>query len=168
MTEKPSSQTILRSAEFARMAGVSTDTLRHYERKNLLKPSRSRNGYREYTLQMLERVRLIRRAIAVGFSIDELQTILKARDRGDAPCLQVFRLAQEKLQALERQLQELENIRNDLRTILVDWDERLEKTTDHQPARLLEALANHQAVSLKSNPSVRRPSLKKIVRSKSK
>jgi MerR family transcriptional regulator, Zn(II)-responsive regulator of zntA len=150
------------------MAGVSTDTLRHYERKNLLKPGRSRNGYREYTLQMLERVRLIRRAISVGFTIDELQTILKARDRGDAPCRKVYKLAQEKLQAVEVQLQELEDVRKDLRSILMDWDERLGKVADNQPAKLLEALANHRAASLKSNPSVRRPSLKKFVRSKNK
>jgi DNA-binding transcriptional MerR regulator len=166
--EKPASQTILRSTEFARMAGVSTDTLRHYERKNLLKPNRSRNGYREYTAQMLERVQLIRRAISVGFTINELQTILKAKDRGDRPCRQVYMLAQEKLQTVERQLQELESVRDDLRSTLVDWGERLEKAADHQPARLLEALANGQSITLKNQPLIRRPSLKKFVRSKSK
>jgi DNA-binding transcriptional MerR regulator len=161
-----SSQSILRSKEFALLAGVSTDTLRHYERKNLLKPGRSRNGYREYTMHMLERVRLIRRAISVGFTIEELQAILKARDKGDAPCLQVYKLAQAKLAEVEEQLRELENVRDDLHTILLDWGERLVEASDQQPARLLEALANHQAATLKTYPAVHRPSLKKITRSK--
>jgi len=50
----------LRSGELARISGVSADTLRHYERKGLLKPRRAPNGYREYPRQAVERVRLIR------------------------------------------------------------------------------------------------------------
>jgi DNA-binding transcriptional MerR regulator len=168
VTEKDSLQSILRSAEFARMAGVSTDTLRHYERKGLLKPKRSRNGYREYTMQMLERVRLIRRAISVGFTIDELHSILKARDKGDAPCRQVHKMAQAKLEAVENQLRELENVRDDLRLIIADWNEKLAQVDEQQPARLLEALANRHSVTLKSNVSINKPSLKKIIRSKKK
>jgi MerR family copper efflux transcriptional regulator len=168
VTEKVSSQSILRSAEFARMAGVSTDTLRHYERKGLLKPKRSRNGYREYTMQMLERVRLIRRAVSVGFTIDELHSILKARDKGDAPCRQVHKMAQTKLEAVENQLRELENVRDDLRSIIADWNEKLAQVDEQQPARLLEALANRHSVTLKSNASINKPSLKKITRSKKK
>ncbi|MCA1601762.1 MAG: MerR family transcriptional regulator [Acidobacteria bacterium] len=49
------------------------DTLRHYERKGVLpRPQRSPNGYREYPAAALERVRMIRRALAVGFTLDEL------------------------------------------------------------------------------------------------
>jgi DNA-binding transcriptional MerR regulator len=167
VTEKVPSQPVLRSAEFARLAGVSTDTLRHYERKSLLKPKRSRNGYREYTVQMLERVRLIRRAISVGFTIDELHIILKARDKGDTPCRQVHKMAQAKLAAVENQLRELENVRDDLRSIISDWDEKLAQVDEHQPARLLEALANRHAAT-KSHASVSKPSLNKMIRSKKK
>jgi MerR family transcriptional regulator, Zn(II)-responsive regulator of zntA len=168
VTESVPTQTIFRSAEFARLAGVSTDTLRHYERNGLLKPKRSGNGYREYTLQMLERVRLIRRAIAVGFSIEELRTILKARDRGDAPCRQVHKMAEAKLQAIEAQLCDLETVRDDLRDILSDWNERLGKVGDRQPARLLEALANHHSVASTNRFSTTRPSPNKNFRGKKK
>ncbi|MDQ3744132.1 MAG: MerR family transcriptional regulator, partial [Acidobacteriota bacterium] len=75
----------LLSGELARLAGVSTDTLRHYERKGVLpKPRRLGNGYRKYPTNSVERVRLIRRALSVGFTLDELGKFLKARDRGQA------------------------------------------------------------------------------------
>src|ERR1700754_1035172 len=54
----------VRAGELARAAGVSTDTLRHYERKGVLqKPRRSANGYREYPPDALARVLLVRRAL---------------------------------------------------------------------------------------------------------
>ena len=60
----------MRSGELARLVGVSTDTLRHYERLGLLEiPARTSGGYREYSSGSLERVRLIRRALSIGFSL---------------------------------------------------------------------------------------------------
>lgn len=158
----------LRSGELAQMAGVSTDTLRHYERKRLLSPGRSRNGYREYSMQMLDRVRLIRRAISVGFTIDELATILKARDKGKAPCRQVHKMAQAKLEDVETQLRELESVRDDLRSILSDWQERLAEVSDNQRAGLLEALANTDSVTVKNNSPITRPSRNHKIRRISK
>ena len=68
-----SSQSYLRSGELARLAGISADTLRHYERmKVLAAPRRSAGNYRHYPPEALDRVRLIRRALAVGFSLPEL------------------------------------------------------------------------------------------------
>jgi DNA-binding transcriptional MerR regulator len=166
--ENGSSRTILRSAAFARLAGVSTDTLRHYERKKLLKPQRSRNGYREYTTEMLDRVRLIRRAISVGFTIDELSAILKARDKGDAPCHQVHTMAQAKLAEVETQLRELTTVRDDLRSVISDWDTRITNLDNNQRAGLLEALANTDAVALRNHSPISKPSRNQRIRSKYK
>nr|MDQ5839375.1 MerR family transcriptional regulator [Acidobacteriota bacterium] len=89
----PAKKEFLRAGELARAAGVSTDTLRHYERKGVLAcPRRSANGYREYPADALARVRLVRRALAVGFTLDELARILRARERGVAPCREVREL----------------------------------------------------------------------------
>ena len=61
------------SGELARLAGVSPDTLRHYERVGVLqKPARSENNYRVYPESALPRVMLVRRALAFGFSLAEL------------------------------------------------------------------------------------------------
>ena len=60
--------------DVARVTGVSTDTLRHYERKGLLPGvTRSAAGYRRYSAATVERVMLIQRALVVGFSLAELQ-----------------------------------------------------------------------------------------------
>lgn len=132
----------LRAGQLARLAGVSTDTLRHYERKGVLPiPRRTANGYRQYPHQALERVRLIKRALAIGFTLDELASILKVRDRGGAPCKQVRLLAAAKLSDVEARLREMIAIRDELRATLQDWDARLSKASTGARAGLLEALA---------------------------
>ena len=132
----------LRSGQLARLAGVSTDTLRHYERMKLLAaPRRSAGNYRMYPPDALDRVRLIRRALGVGFSLAELVKILKVRDGGGAPCRQVKSLLEQKLFQLNEQITELIEMREHLGTVLEDWDRRLEGTPEGKPARLLESLA---------------------------
>src|SRR5437588_13043371 len=80
----------LRSGELARRAGVSPDTLRHYERRGLLpRPQKSAAGYRLYSPQALARIRLIRGALSIGVTLKELGTILADHDRGGAPCRRV-------------------------------------------------------------------------------
>ena len=132
----------LRAGELAQLAEVSTDTLRHYERKGLLAaPRRSVNGYREYPKSALGRVRLVRRALEIGFTLDELSRVLGVRDRGGAPCRQVRALAGEKLREVETRLAELVELRNELRKLLIDWDEVLAKTSSSGRADLLKSLA---------------------------
>jgi DNA-binding transcriptional MerR regulator len=131
-----------RAGELARLAGVSTDTLRHYERKGLLAaPRRSVNGYREYSKSALGRVRLVRRALEIGFTLDELSRVLSVRDSGGVPCKQVRALAGEKLGRVETRLAELVDLRNELRRLLSDWDSVLAKTSSLDRADLLESLA---------------------------
>jgi DNA-binding transcriptional MerR regulator len=131
-----------RSGELSRMAGVSTDTLRHYERKGLLTSQRASNGYREYSPQALARVKLIQHALSVGFALDELATFLKARDQGGAPCRQVRALAAKKLEDLDERIEALTALRDDLSTMLKDWDTRLARTKNGGRAWLLETLVN--------------------------
>lgn len=123
------------------MTGVSTDTLRHYERMRVLaRPPRTRAGYRQYPPEAADRIRLVRRAIAIGFSLDELARILQVRDHGGAPCRQVHALAIEKLAQLDRQISDLVALRGQLRSIVAQWGERLNRTPEGQRAGLLEAL----------------------------
>ena len=131
----------LRSTVLARMAGVSPDTLRHYERKGLLPTAaRSPNGYREYPAQALARVRLVRRAVALGFTLDELARIVKVRDEGGAPCREVRALAASKLALLEGRVTELQAACDRLRSVLDHWDTLLDRTPAGKRAALLEAL----------------------------
>jgi|HubBroStandDraft_2_1064218.scaffolds.fasta_scaffold420491_2 DNA-binding transcriptional MerR regulator len=134
----------MQSGELARLTGVSTDTLRHYERLGLLaKPLRTAGGYRDYPASSLDRVRLIRRALGAGFSLAELTAILKMRDRGDIPCHKARALGQVKLQQITQQIKDLQLMRKQLEAILKDWDGRLFRTPKGEPARLLESLPDN-------------------------
>ncbi|HTS05423.1 MAG TPA: heavy metal-responsive transcriptional regulator [Candidatus Eisenbacteria bacterium] len=131
----------MRSGELARLTGISTDTLRHYERLELLpKPPRTSGGYRDYPPDALERVRLIRRAMSVGFSLPELTTILKMRDGGVPPCRRVQAIAESKLQQVKHQIQDLTEMRDHLDALLRDWKVKLARTRKGEPARLLETV----------------------------
>jgi len=135
----PSSR--LRSAALARLAGVSVDTLRHYEIKGLLPaPPRTASGYREYPPEALGRVRLVRRAVALGFTLDELGRILAVRDRGGAPCRSVRALAQSKLETIESRLAALKEARDLMQLVLARWDDLLAASPPDGRAGLLDAL----------------------------
>jgi DNA-binding transcriptional MerR regulator len=131
----------LSSGELAELAGVSRDTLRHYERKGVLgRPPRGRNGYRQYPAETLQRVQLVRRALSVGFTLDELARVLRVRDVGGAPCEEVRKIAAQKLLAVQEQLRELTELRDDLQKTLQDWDARLARRGKGKRANLLESL----------------------------
>jgi MerR family transcriptional regulator, copper efflux regulator len=131
----------MRSGQLAGRAGVSTDTLRHYERLGLLPaPARTAGNYRDYPAQAVARVSLIRNALAAGFTLKELGGILRVRDQGGVPCHEVRRLAAEKLVALSRRIAELTAYRARMEQVLAHWDDRLRQTGPGKRALLLEML----------------------------
>ena len=151
MNNKNIKTSIWRIGDLASAAGVSTDTVSHYEMKGALqKARRSDNGYREYPEEALTRVRMIRQALALGFTLDELSEVFTVCDRGGVPCQRVRNLAAEKLSNIEVHLREMMTLRKDLRQTLKDWDKRLSQTTPGQQAGLLKALGRSDA---NGNPS---------------
>jgi MerR family transcriptional regulator, mercuric resistance operon regulatory protein len=133
----------MRSGELARMAGASTDTLRHYERMGLMAlPQRTESGYRRYPPEALARVKMIRQALAVGFSLPELARFLQVRARGGVPCREVRALAALKLKEMDRQLVDLKAMRDRIRSLLKEWDARLASTPKGGRAGLLETLTS--------------------------
>jgi DNA-binding transcriptional MerR regulator len=131
----------LRIGELARSAGVSPDTVRHYERKGALpRARRSANNYREYPRGALERIRMIRGALAIGFSLDELSRILSQREAGGAPCREVREIAAAKLARIDRAVRDLSALRAALKATLGEWDARLAVTAPGQRAGLLDTL----------------------------
>jgi DNA-binding transcriptional MerR regulator len=132
----------LYSGELARLAGISTDTLRYYERRGLVQPvPRSSAGYRLFSAELVERVRLIRAALSIGFSVNELIGIFSERDGGKPPCHQVRNLAAKKLRSIEGQIKDLRAWHRELRKTLADWNSLLRKTPSGKRAGLLEAFA---------------------------
>jgi DNA-binding transcriptional MerR regulator len=130
----------MRSGEVARLLGVSRDTLRYYEAQGLLPhPVRSAGGYRLYPAQAVVRIRLIRGALAIGFTVQELRRILRKRDSGAAPCREVCELTTQKLADLEGRIAELNELRAMLRDAVRSWKKQL-NGHDDLPAQLLENL----------------------------
>jgi len=129
----------MRSGQLARQTGVSTDTLRHYERLGLLPlPQRTAGNYREYPPTSPQRVELIRRALMIGFSLPELKTILAVRDKGGAPCRHVRDLLRSKIHNLDQQIRNLVSLRAEMNRLSGEWDKRLRRTKPGQVAQLLE------------------------------
>jgi len=143
--------------ELAGLLGVSTDTLRHYERKGvLLPPRRGPNGYRQYAAESLERLQLVRRAMAVGFTLDELARFLKEKDRGGSPCASVRQLASMKLAEVDERIHELKTLRKELQQTLNDWDVRLAHRRNGERANLLDHLPVRSTTAHENSQLVKR------------
>jgi DNA-binding transcriptional MerR regulator len=130
-----------RTGELARLSGVSNDTIRHYEKKGVIPAaSRDANGYRSYPVEAAARVQLVRSALAIGFTLDELARIFMQRASGRPPCNHVRTLGAQKLASLEARIAELLSLRDVLSSTLASWDERLDGVESGQPAHLLDSL----------------------------
>ena len=89
----------LRIGDVARRAGVSVDTIRYYEKRKLLPPSpRSEGGFRLFAGETIERVRFIKQAQEIGFSLDEIRTLLTGG--GVGACGQMRDLLKAKLEEI--------------------------------------------------------------------
>jgi DNA-binding transcriptional MerR regulator len=131
----------LRIGQVAHQAGVSPDTLRHYERTGLLRGvARTPAGYRIYSPATILQVQFIRSALRFGFSLKQIAKFLRARDSGRPPCREVRAAATEILARADEQLAALRSARRVLQSTLNEWDRRLAKLPPGQPARLLDSL----------------------------
>lgn len=121
----------LRIGEVAKASGVAVETLRFYERRGLLgRPARTESNYRVYGAAVLERLAFIKRAQAIGFTLDEIGEILAESAEGRLPCRHVRATARRKLEELDRRIGELRRYRAELARTLAEWDERGEEEGD--------------------------------------
>lgn len=98
----------------AKAAGVAIDTVRYYEREGLLPvANRSDGGYRLYTAADVERLRFIRQAKALGFTLSNIAGLLQLQD-GGGPRQQVREMARARVSELDRKIRELTAIRDTL------------------------------------------------------
>src|SRR5437016_10294305 len=98
-------QDSLKVGAVAKAAGVGVQTLHYYERMGLLpKPERSAANYRLYSPEAIRRVQFIKKAQAVGLTLEETKEILDLKDHGRAPCHRVVELGQKHLQEIKARL----------------------------------------------------------------
>jgi len=106
---------------FAEQAGVGVETVRYYQRRGLLdKPSRPAAGNALYTDAMLARMAFIRRAQGLGFTLEEIRTLLALSQR---ECASGRLFVKRKLEELEARLAELNRMRSQLNKIAAKCDQ---------------------------------------------
>lgn len=101
----------LKIGEVAELAGVPTATVRYYERRGLIdRAPRSGSGYRQYGRDTAERLRFIKRAQDLGFSLAEIQELLALRVDDPAACPAVEAKARHKIAQVKRMIRDLTRI----------------------------------------------------------
>lgn len=101
--------------QVAKAANVNTETIRYYEREGLLpEPPRTRAGYRQYTVDAVRRVRFMKRAQALGFTLGEISTLLALRVKRGGACKEVLAEAAHTVERIDRRIAELQRMRSAL------------------------------------------------------
>lgn len=112
-----SAETALTIGSLAREAGVSVETIRYYQREGLLvEPSRKRGAYRIYGPTELARLRAIRRAQELGFSLAEINALLLLNEDTDRDRARA--LANAKITLIDSRIRQLESMRGALRELV--------------------------------------------------
>ncbi|MGH9362147.1 MAG: MerR family DNA-binding protein [Thermoanaerobaculia bacterium] len=101
--------------QVAKRTGIGVEAIRFYEQRHLLeRPRRRLSGYREYTPEVIERLRFIRRAQELGFSLKEIAELLSLDTDPDTSCAEVRHLAETKLSEIEGKIADLKRMRRAL------------------------------------------------------
>ena len=97
----------------AKRSGVNLETIRYYQRRHLLEePSKPLGGYRQYSLETVKRVRFIKRAQTLGFTLEEISGLLDLDER--KACLETREIAAQKLTSIEEKLSDLSRMKKAL------------------------------------------------------
>lgn len=108
----------MRIGEVSERSGLPTRTIRFYERRGLLpEPERSSNGYRVYDRATVARIGFIRNAQSAGFTLAEISDVIAIRNDGQAPCARVNEVVDRKLTEVQRRIEQLHQLRDDLRAL---------------------------------------------------
>ncbi len=110
----------LTTGQLAEKTGVSIETVRYYERRGLItEPPRTVSGYRQFPSETAQRIRFIKRAQELGFTLKEIEQLLSIADGNGARCEDVYAFTTEKIKEIEEKIQHLQR----LRTVLTELAE---------------------------------------------
>lgn len=111
----------LKIGEVSKQTHVAVGALRYYESLGLLTSERGENSYRYYPPEAVQQVQFIKKAQALGFSLEDIGEVLNVHHRGDVPCEFVQSLLQEKIQQLEAQIQQMKAFKAELEDYRNSW-----------------------------------------------
>lgn len=112
---------MLTRGELAEQGGVNPETIRYYERNDLIPaPARSQSNYRLYDAGAVERIRFIKRAQRVGFTLEQIRGLLAIRFSPRATCGDVREVVDEKINQVDAQINQLLAMRETLVELRAD------------------------------------------------
>lgn len=109
-----------------------------------------------YPSDSVERVKAVRHALRLGFTLPELAEILSIRDRGGVPCRRVLGMLQEKLNALQERIAELQQTQEYMESMVSEWRSRIAQSQSGQKAFLLHSLSGSPAPTTAIQEPLRR------------
>jgi len=117
----------------AKESGVPIKTIRYYEELGLLKASgRTEGGFRLFNSDVFARLSFIKRAQNLGLTLSEIKEFLDVHDQGDLPCDRVKIKLEDKLLAIDLQIQQLLTLKLELEGLLSGW-----KTIPENPEEII-------------------------------
>ena len=126
--------------QVARAADVNVQTIRYYERRGLVTtPRRTPSGYRQYAEDAVSRLRFIKHAQELGFSLQEIQDLLGLRVRHAAACDAVERKTRQKIDVVQQKIRDLQRMKRTLQRLAAACAAR--RPTGDCP--ILQALEDH-------------------------
>jgi len=130
----------MKIGEVSKQTGVSIDTIRYYEQRELLPPpARTASGYRQYSIGDVTRLKFIVQAKDLGFTLEEISQLLAISSDGRT-CPEVKAIAQAKADEIEMRIEKLAYMRQTLLSLA----EQCEQTADADPCPILNVLENIQ------------------------
>ncbi len=101
--------------KLAKACAVKIDTVRYYERKGLVMPiDRTESGYRVYSEDSVKRLRFVRKAQSLGFTLEEIKELLELSDMPEADCADIREKASAKIKEVEKRIADLIAIKESL------------------------------------------------------
>jgi DNA-binding transcriptional MerR regulator len=132
--------------KLARQAGLSSDTIRFYEKVGLLpEPPRTASGYRSYEERTIDRLRFIKDGQRLGLPLKDISELLEIRDQGQCPCGHTRSLLEKRLTEIQAEIGSLRRMEAEVKAMMAS--EENGKFQWCCPSQPLEISENHQVIS---------------------
>lgn len=123
--------------QLAKAAGVGVETVRYYQKRDLLPVPMVSRGFRTYPVALAERIRFIKRAQELGFTLDEIANLLLLEDSNDKKAIRD--VAQERLQQVQAKLADLHK----MEAMLTNLIQQCASSTLQAQCPIIQALADN-------------------------
>lgn len=135
---------MLTVGEVSKESGVSAHTVRYYVKAGLIAPERqAENNYRLFARQEVTRIRFIRMAKMLGFTLNEIRQILDHAKHGESPCSDVREMIQSHIVENRQRIEEMLQLQTRMEQALEKWQDMPDRTPDgNSICHLIESMGN--------------------------